>query len=272
MNENVLPLNTTEAIPIERYQTYEGLDEALGGGIVRGSVVLLAGIPGVGKSTLLLQIAKQLAERGLTVLYVLGEENFSQVRDRANRLHISSPKIFCTEKLVVEDIQDIATTINADFIIVDSLQTITSSAYKQMAGTPTQIRAASSLLTQFIKKTNRTLFFVGHSTKTGIVAGAQTLQHMVDVVLFMTADANSAVRVMQVKKNRYGSSFVNWFASMNEEGLHDLGLKDGKESYTSPSGLVFVINGLGMFSALLFKIIFGLGGLLWQLIPKKNIA
>lgn len=218
---NYYSLDQIQAQYLPRLKTkFREFDELLNGGFVVGSVVLFAGLPGVGKSTFLLQIAYHYAEQGYKVLYVLGEENLSQLRSRAERLKAVSPLIFCTEEIEIEHILGIISEAGVEIIIIDSLQTVRSQAAKQGAGTPTQTRLAIEIMTEIAKKQNKTVILVGHSTKTGSIAGTQTLQHVVDTVLFMDGQEDG-LRTIVVKKNRFGKSYINWGIRLTEEGFKE---------------------------------------------------
>ncbi len=217
----ITPLNQILPIPPVRYQsglTY--FDDCLGGGLVEGSTLITAGIPGAGKSTLLLQVAYKLAENKLKVLYIAGEENKKQIKMRSERLSINSDAIYLDEDTQVEKIISAIKTLNPKIIIIDSMQMLYTNALKTATGSPTQMRYCLQTLCKIAKEQNITMIFVGHSTKSGIIAGAQTLQHMVDAVLWLSLNEDKT-RTFSAQKNRFGSIEPQYILYMNEFGLFD---------------------------------------------------
>jgi len=216
----ILPINKIDASNINRLITgILPFDNFLGGGFVPGSAVILAGEPGVGKSTLMLQIANALA-KNFIVLYASGEENLGQIKLRADRLGTLNPQIWCSESINLEELYRIMGELNPQFIIIDSLQMLYSKSLKQAPGTPSQMKYGLSSLIDYVKENNKVLIAIGHSTKSGLIAGLMTLQHMVDVVLFMTIlDGNS--RQLFSKKNRFGPSQISWEIEISERGFID---------------------------------------------------
>lgn len=206
---------------IQRVSTgMPGFDEFLGGGLVPGTAILFAGEPGVGKSTLLLQIAYRMATTGQKVLYATGEESLAQIKIRANRIHALHPNIFCTDKIQLEAVSEMAEQIEAKVIIVDSLQMVYSDSMTKEPGSKSQITYCLSRLIEQARLNGQTLITVGHSNKTGGIAGLQTLQHMVDVTLYMYAVGGENRRIF-AKKNRYGLAQTNWEIQMKPEGIID---------------------------------------------------
>ncbi len=204
------------------------LDRVLGGGVVPGSVTLLAGDPGVGKSTLLLQAAHRWAESGRRALYVSGEESVGQVRMRADRTGCGHDEVYlsgvCDLDAVLSHIEEVQPTL----VIVDSVQTISTSEADGVAGGVTQVRAVTSALTAVAKRSHLAMVLVGHVTKDGAIAGPRSLEHLVDVVLHFEGDRNSPLRLVRAVKNRFGSA--------DEVGCFLL-TDDGIEAVTDPSGL-----------------------------------
>lgn len=216
------------------------LARTLGGGIVPGSVILLAGEPGIGKSTLVLTLANDLGATG-KVLYASGEESPEQIADRAHRLGITSKNIKIANETGVENL---IATIEAEkpaLTIVDSIQTARSMALEGEPGTPTQIRAATSLLTELAKRINMPLVIIGQVTKEGGVAGPKMLEHIVDVVLNLEGDSNGALRILRAAKNRFGSTNEVGLFAMTERGFIDVSNPSGlllKERVSGASGSV----------------------------------
>jgi DNA repair protein RadA/Sms len=223
---------------ITRYKTETGFDKVLGGGIVAGSAILLGGMPGSGKSTLVLQVAENLARQGNKVLLILGEESTEQVKLRSIRLGSLSEKIFVTEDIKLPEIIKDIDEVQPQIIIVDSLQTIFDPTKTQAAGRPIQIETCCTVLTAKIKAENTAaIIYIGHTTKTGLIAGAQTLQHNVDVVALITV--NKAVRTISTKKNRYGASFIDWITTMTSHGFVD--------NRTPNQNLALLLSGIFQF-------------------------
>lgn len=196
-------------------------DEFLGGGFVPGSSVLFAGEPGVGKSTILLQISQHLAKAGNKVLYASGEENLSQIKSRANRLGTLHPKIWCSENLNLEELFVVTRNLEPSVIIVDSIQLLYSNTLSRQIGSPAQIRNCLLALIDYVKKTNKVLITIGHANKAGKVAGLLTLQHMVDVVCYMRKKEGD-LRQLESQKNRFGRSSIFWDIEMTGTGISDV--------------------------------------------------
>lgn len=197
------------------------LDELLGGGIVPGSVILLGGEPGIGKSTLLLQLCAAIARTAQGSLYVSGEESLSQIRSRAHRLDLLNSGIMAISTNSLEDILGAFDSKNkSDLIIVDSVQTISSNALDSIPGTPSQIRTVSSRLIQKAKETDTCVILVGHVTKDGQIAGPKLLEHMVDTVLYLEGDKEHLFRILRVVKNRFGPANELVMFEMSSNGLN----------------------------------------------------
>ncbi|MCD7762321.1 MAG: DNA repair protein RadA [Lachnospiraceae bacterium] len=194
-------------------------DRVLGGGIVQGSLVLVGGDPGIGKSTLLLQMCRNLAANGKRVLYVSGEESPQQIRMRAQRMGVFSDnlKIFCETNLA--DIREMLSTERPDIAIIDSIQTMYHEEVSSAPGSVSQVRESTGILMQIAKGMNITIFVVGHVTKEGVVAGPRVLEHMVDTVLYCEGDRYAAYRVLRSAKNRFGSTNEIGVFEMRNEGL-----------------------------------------------------
>lgn len=194
------------------------VDTVLGGGFVAGSVTLIAGQPGIGKSTLLLQLADAIAKKH-PVLYVSGEESAHQVGLRAERLGVSSKNLELAMSTVADDIASTIATAKHKLIIVDSIQAISAAAIASAAGTVSQITNSTQLLIAAAKQTNTALVVVGHVTKEGSIAGPKVLEHVVDVVLQLEGDRYGGFKLLRGVKNRYGSTNETGIFEMNDKGL-----------------------------------------------------
>lgn len=203
------------------------LDRVLGGGLVRGAVVLLAGEPGVGKSTLLLDVAARFADVG-TALYVTAEESPAQVRLRAERIGALRPELYLAAETDLAAVLGHIDAVRPNLVIVDSVQTIASAEVDGSAGNVTQVRAVAAALSRVAKERGIATVLVGHVTKEGSIAGPRVLEHLVDVVLQFEGDRNSTLRMLRGIKNRYGPS--------DEVGCFALG-EDGITGLLDPSGL-----------------------------------
>ena len=198
----------------------EELNRVLGGGIVLGSVTLIGGEPGIGKSTLLLQLAIKMKKK---ILYVSGEESASQIKMRADRLtEMQNPNCFLFTETSMEKILYEAQKLLPDFMIIDSIQTLHSSNIESSAGSVSQIRECSNEIIKFAKKHNIPVFLVGHITKDGHIAGPKLLEHMVDVVLNFDGDRNHLLRLLRANKNRCGSTAEIGMYEMIAQGLQEI--------------------------------------------------
>ena len=222
-----VPLQSVAADAQTRSSTGIGeLDRVLGGGLVDGMVVLLGGDPGIGKSTLLLQVADELA-KSRTVLYVSGEESRSQIKLRADRLGVTSdPLLYCETS--VENAIEQAKEQKAAVLIVDSVQTMQSETAESAAGSVSQVRAVTAVLTRFAKETGTAVLIVGHVTKDGAIAGPRVLEHIVDTVLYFEGERHEGLRLLRAVKNRFGST--------NELGVFEM-CDTGMREVTDPSAL-----------------------------------
>jgi DNA repair protein RadA/Sms len=191
----------------------------LGGGIVFGSVVLVGGDPGIGKSTLLLQMMNRLASDGRKVFYISGEESLQQTKMRAERLGISSDQLFVISETSLEKILQDIQALRPSAVVVDSIQTIYSSELPSTPGSIGQVREASSRLLYLAKHLSIPIFLVGHVTKEGFIAGPKVLEHMVDTVLYIEGEANHAFRILRAVKNRFGSTNEIGVFEMKDSGL-----------------------------------------------------
>ncbi len=198
------------------------LDRVLGGGIVKGSLVLVGGDPGIGKSTILLQMCRKLVHAGTEILYVSGEESLSQIKMRAERIGDFNKDMML---LCDNDMDNISVAIQkskAEVVIIDSIQTMLVDEVGSAPGTVTQVREVTARLMQLAKQNNIAIFIVGHVTKEGTVAGPRTLEHMVDSVLYFEGDRNNGFRILRGVKNRFGSTNEIGVFTMTERGLEEV--------------------------------------------------
>lgn len=215
---NIIEVETNEEPRIKTPS--EELDRVLGGGIVLGSVTLIGGEPGIGKSTLLLQLALKMKKK---ILYVSGEESASQIKMRADRLaEVKNPNCFLFTETNVEKILHEAKKLMPDFMIIDSIQTLQSQLIESSPGTVSQIRECSNEIIKFAKENNIPVFLVGHITKDGQIAGPKVLEHMVDVVLNFDGDRNHLFRLLRANKNRFGSTSEIGIYEMISQGLKEI--------------------------------------------------
>jgi len=212
-------LKQVELAPDERFSTGgEEMDRVLGGGVVKGAVILLGGEPGIGKSTLLLQVAAKLCERG-NVLYVSGEESPAQIKLRASRLNINEEKLLLLSETNVETIREGIDVLKPSAVIIDSIQTLYHPEIESPPGTVSQVRECAFRLINIAKALGIPLFIVGHITKEGTLAGPKTLEHMVDCVLYLEGDGVHPWRILRATKNRFGSTNEVAMFEMREEGM-----------------------------------------------------
>jgi len=215
-----VPLNEIKGEEKERLTIGMGeFDRVLGGGIVLGSLILVGGDPGIGKSTLLLQAMNQLAASGAKVLYVSGEESLQQTKMRANRLGVASAHLFVVSETSLEKILQDIQSFRPATVVVDSIQTIYSSDLPSTPGSIGQVREASSRLLYLAKHLGIPIFLIGHVTKEGFIAGPKVLEHMVDTVLYIEGDANQAFRILRAVKNRFGPTNEIGVFEMKDSGL-----------------------------------------------------
>ena len=215
----VRPLAEVSADESVRYRTgMKELDRVLGGGIVPGAAILVCGDPGIGKSTVLLQMCRTI-QSGLRVLYVSGEESMRQVKLRANRLRVAGENVLLTSSTDAEEIYETILAEKPDVVVVDSIQTISLSAITSSAGSVTQVRECTQLLINACKGSEIPLFIVGHVNKDGGIAGPKVLEHMVDTVLYFEGDRNLSYRILRAIKNRFGSTNEIGVFEMSGGGL-----------------------------------------------------
>lgn len=198
---------------------YRELDRVLGGGVVGGSLVLVGGDPGIGKSTLLLQVCRNLAAGGQKVLYISGEESLKQIKLRANRIGTVEGELLFLCETSLDVISETIGEGKPDIVIIDSIQTMFREEVASAPGSVSQVRESTNLLMQIAKGDGITIFIVGHVTKEGVVAGPRVLEHMVDTVLYFEGDRHASYRILRGVKNRFGSTNEIGVFEMREQGL-----------------------------------------------------
>ncbi|HJF54069.1 MAG TPA: DNA repair protein RadA [Limosilactobacillus coleohominis] len=211
----------TQKTPRVKTQLNE-LNRVLGGGIVPGSLVLIGGDPGIGKSTLLLQVSGQLSQEGHSVLYVSGEESANQIKMRAQRLDVSGDDFYIYPETNMDSIRSTIDEMNPEYVVIDSVQTMQATDVTSAIGSVAQIRAVTAQLMQIAKGKNITVFVVGHVTKGGVLAGPKILEHMVDTVLYFEGDLHHTYRILRSVKNRFGSTNELGIFEMNGTGLKEV--------------------------------------------------
>jgi len=220
VNPQAISITEIEEDQVERMSSYEQeLDNVLGGGIVPGSLTLIGGSPGIGKSTLLLKIAGNLAAHGKRVLYVSAEESAGQIKLRANRLDANQKELYLYPEIRMEKIFDELNEKRYDLVVIDSIQTIYSDALSSAPGSVTQVREITFDLMRFAKETKTAIFIIGHITKEGSIAGPRVLEHMVDTVLYFEGDSSTEIRILRGFKNRFGTTSEIGIFEMGKNGL-----------------------------------------------------
>jgi DNA repair protein RadA/Sms len=231
-------LRDLSATSLERWRTgMREFDFVLGGGLVPGSLTLIGGEPGIGKSTLLLQVAGRLEATGRTVLYASGEESADQLRLRADRLGEGAGAVHALGETMLEAVLANAAAINADVLILDSIQTVATETLESAPGNVGQVRECAGLLMRFAKATGTAVFVVGHVTRGGSIAGPKTLEHIVDTVLYFEGESALDYRLLRATKNRFGPVDELGVFSMTEQGL---------EPVPNPSALFLAARSAGV--------------------------
>jgi len=218
---------TIDAITLDRELRFKtGMDEfdrTLGGGVVPGSLVLIGGDPGIGKSTLLLQVVGRLSWQGLKVLYLSGEESPQQIKMRADRLSIHSDSLYVLAGTCLEDLFERMEALRPALLVVDSIQAIYTDTLPSAPGSVGQVREVASRILNWAKETSTPAFLIGHVTKEGAIAGPKVLEHLVDTVLYFEGDRSHAFRILRSVKNRYGATNEIGVFEMKETGLEEVG-------------------------------------------------
>ncbi len=248
IEQKATPITQIQEDNVARFSSGSSeLDLVLGGGIVTGSLTLIGGSPGIGKSTLLLKIAGNLAVMDKKVLYVSGEESAGQIKLRANRLGANSDNLYLLSEINLTSISEEISKINYEFIIIDSIQTLYSEDTPSAPGSVTQVRTITFELMRIAKSMQIPIFIIGHITKDGSIAGPRVLEHMVDTVLYFEGDSNSDLRLLRGFKNRFGSTNEVGIFEMNTSGLYDAKSMAGrffdKSKLQSGSALTVIMEG-----------------------------
>ncbi|GHT57365.1 DNA repair protein RadA [Endomicrobiia bacterium] len=221
-SSEVLKLNEVSVKDFSRFQTkIREFDNMIGGGVVPGSLILLGGAPGIGKSTLMLHISDALSEQG-TVLYISGEESLSQVKSRAERLKVKKGNIFLASETNLQNIIDAINKIEPKFLVIDSIQTTYHPELTGAPGTVGQVRETAAEFLRIAKSKNITVFLLGHVTKEGDLAGPRVLEHIVDTVLYFENERQHTYRILRAYKNRFGPTSEIGIFEMNSSGLSEV--------------------------------------------------
>lgn len=245
----VVALKNIETDFEERIHTQiQELDRVLGGGIVPGSLVLVGGDPGIGKSTLLLQVCQKLCESKKQVLYISGEESLKQIKLRANRMGEFKEDLYLLCETNLEVIRNIIESRKPDIVVIDSIQTMYSEEVSSAPGSVSQVRESTNVFMQLAKGLGISIFIVGHVTKEGTVAGPRVLEHMVDTVLYFEGDRHASYRILRGVKNRFGSTNEIGVFEMRQNGLVEVGnpseyMLNGKPEHASGSVVACSIEG-----------------------------
>ena len=245
----VVALKNIETDFEERIHTQiRELDRVLGGGIVPGSLVLVGGDPGIGKSTLLLQVCQKLCENKKQVLYISGEESLKQIKLRANRMGEFKEDLYLLCETNLEIIRNIIETRKPDMVVIDSIQTMYSEDVSSAPGSVSQVRESTNVFMQLAKGLGISIFIVGHVTKEGTVAGPRVLEHMVDTVLYFEGDRHASYRILRGVKNRFGSTNEIGVFEMRQNGLAEVEnpsefMLNGKPEHASGSVVACSIEG-----------------------------
>jgi len=246
-SSKIIPLQDIVGSKLPRIKIHDGeLNRVLGGGIVRGSLVLIGGQPGIGKSTLMLQLG---VKTKLRVLYVSGEESEEQIKMRADRIGILNKNCFILTEVNLNKIISAAKTHQPDVIIIDSIQTLSSSIVESIPGSISQVRECTVELQRFAKEYNIPTFIIGHINKDGAIAGPKLLEHIVDTVLQFEGDANYSYRILRTTKNRFGSTDELGIYEMRANGLREISnpsemLLSQNEDSLSGSAIAATVEGL----------------------------
>jgi DNA repair protein RadA/Sms len=224
-------------------------DRVLGGGFVKGSLVLIGGDPGIGKSTLILQASGNIANKNLKVLYASAEESASQIKLRANRLNVCSDQLYIYAETNLEEIQSHINEIKPDVVVIDSIQAVYNSALTSSPGSVSQVRECCNILMNIAKTCGITIIIIGHVTKDGMIAGPKVLEHMVDTVLYFEGERYKSYRLLRTIKNRFGSTNDVGVFNMEDDGLvevsnpSELFLAERCESITPGSVVIATSEG-----------------------------
>ena len=248
-NSMPVTINEVKADDEERISTgFSELDRVLGGGVVPGGLILVGGDPGIGKSTLLLQVCRNMSASGKKILYISGEESLKQIKLRANRMGEFSNNLSLLSETSLDNIEAVVTETKPDAVVIDSIQTIYREDISSAPGSVSQVRESTNTLMQIAKGLTIPIFIVGHVTKEGVVAGPKTLEHMVDTVLYFEGDQTAIYRILRGVKNRFGSTNEIGVFEMKEQGLVEVEnpskvMLDGRPTDASGSVVVCSMEG-----------------------------
>ena len=224
--KEIIPPISVKEISLEaenRIKTdIEEFDRILGGGIVPGSVILIGGDPGIGKSTLMLQVLNSLSKKGITCLYLSGEESLQQIKMRAERLQVDASKLYISIGANLEELLETIKLIKPAVLVVDSVQTLYTDTLSSTPGSVAQVRETAYRLQIMAKQSGISIFLIGHVTKEGLIAGPKVLEHLVDTVLYFEGDTNHMYRILRAVKNRYGPTNEIGVFEMKNTGLHQV--------------------------------------------------
>ena len=264
----IVALSSVETDEDERMMTEMAeLDQVLGGGIVPGSLVLVGGDPGIGKSTLLLQVCQRLAAMNKKILYISGEESLKQIKLRANRMGDFSHTLFLLCETNLDMIRNVIEQQTPDMVVIDSIQTMYNEEVGSAPGSVSQVRESTNILMQLAKGLGISIFIVGHVTKEGTVAGPRVLEHMVDTVLYFEGDRHASYRILRAVKNRFGSTNEIGVFEMQKRGLVEVEnpsefMLSGRPEHASSSVVACAMEGtrpmLMEIQALVCKSSFGM--------------
>ena len=219
------------------------LDRVLGGGIVEGSVMLIGGDPGIGKSTLLLQVCAHLTQENAKVLYISGEESPKQIKLRAQRLHVQAKGLYVLAENAMDAVEDKLSKLQPDYVVVDSIQTMYRPELSGAPGSVSQVRESAAMFMRYAKTNGTAMFLVGHVTKEGAIAGPRVLEHMVDVVLYFEGGRQQEYRLLRAVKNRFGS--------VNELGVFQM-MEDGMQQVANASEMLLSRRAKGASGSVVF--------------------
>ncbi len=223
LNNKPVEINQVTANDEERITTgFSELDRVLGGGVVPGGLALVGGDPGIGKSTLLLQVCRNMSNAGKKILYISGEESLKQIRLRANRMGEFTGNLQLLAETSLDVIESVIMELKPEIVVIDSIQTIYREDIGSAPGSVSQVRESTNALMQLAKGNTISVFIVGHVTKEGVVAGPRVLEHMVDTVLYFEGDRHASYRIIRGVKNRFGSTNEIGVFEMREEGLQQV--------------------------------------------------
>lgn len=236
-NISQIKINNIDISSEVRYQTgFKELDRVFGGGIVKGSITLLGGTPGIGKSTLLLQICNYL-NKNLKILYVSGEESKRQIKMRASRLNINNENLFIMTETNINLISEEIKFTKPDMVIIDSVQTMNNTESSSFPGSVSQVKECTNIFLKLSKMLDITIIMIGHVNKDGAIAGPKVLEHMVDAVLYFEGDNQNSYRILRAVKNRHGSTNEIGVFEMNNEGLKEIENPSAMMLSGKPSGV-----------------------------------